>query len=136
MNILSEIEFALKHGFTNVEKGLELDGSTYFKGTFGYISTNDDVMVQAIEHLLSQYIKKEESLEDVLNKTFGTKWEVKSSKIKSELNKHCIKVEKLKVKPGMYAYIFKVKDTKTVYQLSATQKANGVWWLKEGQCRY
>lgn len=65
-NLLNEIKFALENGFTKVEKIIEKDGSIAFVGTFGYVATTTIEEVEAIEKLITQYVKFEKTEAELL----------------------------------------------------------------------
>lgn len=56
--MLAEIEFALKNGFTKVEKTIEKDGSIAFHGSFGYYVVTPEE-AKEIDALISKYNPQE-----------------------------------------------------------------------------
>lgn len=66
--MLAEIEFALKNGFTKVEKTIEKDGSIAFHGSFGYyVVTQEEA--KEIETLISKYNPQPKAKKEKLTKT-------------------------------------------------------------------
>lgn len=66
--MISEIEFSLKNGFTKVEKTTEKDGSIAFHGSFGYYVVTPEE-AKEIDALISKYNPQSKAKKEKLTKT-------------------------------------------------------------------